>query len=267
MDNFAQRFSKFQNQRLFQIIDSPQDYDPEAVEAAKNELANRKIAQSEIDNYKAKSQEKRDSKLEKANRQKANRDYFIGSISEFSAALSPVQIGDKTARQKIVWFSILFGAVALHSAYTSAVSIYFDFQYGELVSSDIEYNIILIMGFIPLISVILFWLIYRVGWILLTGYLIFSAASSLLAFLYSFEWSNQLDAGYTYGNLDYTIERIFPTTSPWVYLLHLVFYLGAFWLVFGADVRNTFKIEKKTAYTVVSASAIVSLLLSHFLLS
>jgi len=260
MPDFAERFKNIDNQRLLQIIEDPDDYQPEAVIAATEELANRQIDQGEIEAFKARIQHERATKQKREKQLSDAKRSASRSVSEFLAALSPVQIGEKSARQKIIWFSIVFGVISFNSAYETAWFIYGQFTYGYLGSWDIELSIILITGLLPFLAVILFWLVLRLGWILITGYLTFGALNALLIFLHSFE------SGYTYGNLDYTIERVFPTTSPLVYFFHMLFFLGGLWLVFGDDVRGVFGVEQKTGYTTIIVSAIISSALAYYLL-
>jgi len=114
----------------------------------------------------------------------------------------------------------------------------------------------MVLYFLPLILIptasILFWLRKKCGWILLSYYLCFSAVNSISLIIMTWNMKPTGNAA---------LDSLFPVTSPIVYIMTSLFFIGTLWVIKKQDLRETFQIDKKTMIGTIAISVAISILI------
>lgn len=250
LNPFTERYKQATNTELQRIIENSDDYQPLAVEAAKAEIESRKLTDSELHAVKEElrleridSEQKELKKQEKINKVKNLANRALDN-------LNPIQEAPVKTDKLINLISILFGGLALYQIIKEFGMLKFMFSsLGEWDSSMVLYFLPKVL--LP-IALILFWFHKKLGWVLLSFYLCFSALNSLN--IISITWKTQLT-----GNA--ALDNLFPVTSPIVFIMTFVFFTGTLWVINRQDMRETFRVDKKTRIGTLVASIFISLLL------
>lgn len=250
LNNFAELYKTITHTELLRIIDHPGDYQPLAVEAAKNELLNRQLSDEEMRVAKEPliaEQELRKQKREKAklleDKAKAARDIFVDTVM-------PQSDGVISTEKIIRMFIITFGGMFLYTLIR-------DFRTHFLFIKDIlAFPVMSAAYLIPAIAlpigVYQFWKRRKAGWILLAGFLTFSAIEVVALFVQSIRWE---PSGIS------TLDYAFKPPSPVACVLKLLFFSGALYMVCKENIREVFHITNKEMLAATGVSAAIAFLL------
>lgn len=254
MNEFTERYKQATNTELLRIIEKSDDYQPLAVEAAKTELDSRNLPDSELNSAKEElrleqqdSEQKEQKKQERINRVKNIANSAIDN-------LNPIQKSPIKTDKLINLISILFGGIALYQIIKEFGMLKFMF------SGQGEWDFSMVLYFLPLVLIptasILFWLRRKNGWILLNFYLCFSAVNSISLIIMTWNMKPTGNAA---------LDSLFPVTSPIVYIMTSLFFIGTLWVINKQDLKEKFQIDKKTMIgTIVISVAISLLILTQF---
>ena len=249
-NNFIEHYKTINDTELLSILDNLKDYQPLAVEAAKEEFSNRKL--SEIQIQKARQQlisiqQQKDKDKEKL---KAVETKIKTAGHTFIDTINPIQSGLPTTEKTIRLTVIIFGGIFLYKLINN-------FQTHLGFFKDIAkfpfYSVLYLLPEILLpVAVFLFWKKKSIGWILLTVFLTFSAVNLTWAIIRSY-----ISRPTSFGMLSNLISNV----SPTVFIIPLLFFIANIYVLCKNNIREVFKIDKdKMAITIVISGLLTFLL-------
>ena len=236
MNNFYERFVNYSNSQLLEIIDKSTDYQPLAVETAKEILENRNLSKEEVQI--AREEVDNQGKLNKAKiRKKEIIENKVKDLGEdVIKTIHPIQTNVFSDSRTILMVSIVLGILSLFKIYQE-----FEFIKFMLTSPVSEWDVSIFFYFFPLVilplGTILFWIRKKSGWILLTIYLTFIALAAIVTFIYI-----QTTEPSGFSPLD-------DLTSNNSFLKHfwsLFLNGGLLWVICKENIRKIYNIEKLT---------------------
>lgn len=247
MNDFNETFKNYSNSELLKIIDSPNDYQPLAVQTANDILQSRQLTDQEIEIAKQEltAQQKEQEKQNQKRKDIENKVKGLGtSVIE---TINPIQTATQTTDKIIKIISIVFGGIFLYNIYSEYGMIRFMFT-----DSEAKWDFIMLLYFLPLLVVptaaILFYTRKKFGWTLLTIFLTYSAVNAILLFTY--ELIKQ-PSGYT------ALDQIFPRTSPVLNIGTIIFFSGILLVVCKKNIREIYNISKKQMISTTGITAII----------
>src|SRR5690606_2657235 len=142
-----------------------------------------------------------------------------------------------------------FGGLAIYRLYQQLGM--FQIIFHEGIS---DWDLSMIEYFFPIIilpiAVILYWKRNKIGWILLSIFLTYSAFNAVVLFF--------MNLGRQPSGIP-ALENIFPTVSSGVYIMILLFYGGFLFLNCKERVRSVLKISKQTMLATIGLTLIINL--------
>ena len=252
---FTEKFKTYSNTELLRIIYNPDSYQPKAVETAKTILSDRQLTEEEIKISKDELEIESQEKLNKEQKKRAVEDKFKNIGKSILDNVNPIQNETPTTEKTIQIISLLFGGLFLFQLYKEFGMICFMFT-----DSSSDWDFSMVLYFLPLIVVptatILFYKRTKIGWLLLTMFLTYSAVSAIgLFFLTMNMKSSSFEA----------LDNLFQQTSPSTHILTFLFFAGTIWAVSRENIRTVYTITKKTMILTISITAvIVGLVLKTF---
>ena len=260
MNKFTETYKSFSNHKLLKIIEEAQSYNPEAIEAAKAELAKREVSQDEIrsakDEILAKNLkiERRQQKI-KTTRNKAK----IVS-SEILDTINSIETESLSTARKINMIVIFFGLWSILTIFRELYFVKFlftDMNFGEWDFS--AFAVILPLILMPL-TTLLFWRRCHIGWILVSVFLIYGIGSAIGGFILDWRWYHMEPN--SLGNLQNEINEILPSPGYIKYFIYTAIFSATLWVVSKADIRAALEVDKKTAWaTILSATGLMLIIL------
>ena len=226
-------YQKIATSEHLTILTEAERYDPVAVETAKTEIESRNLTEAELHRTKAQitaNQEVQNLKVEKRKQREENLKKRAATLWE---SINPIQNGIQTP-EKIIRLTILvFGGLAIYNLYEESWFLLFLLQEGPS-----DWDISIIEFFLPLlllpVALFLFWKRYTLGWVLLKLFFTYSAFNSMLLFF--------MNLGRQPSRIP-AMEEIFPTVSPVVYVMTLLFFGSFIYLICKSQVRSIFKVS------------------------
>lgn len=249
MNPYSERYKKLDNFTLFKIIDIPGDYQPEAIEAAKEELASRRLTDDELTVLNEEiAAQKIDQRL-KAEKISAIKDKAKGALHTVTEAVHPIQFEELTVPKAVKWICILMALLFLYQLYA---------QYGLLMymlANDTgSLGFSMVMYFLrPLLIMpvggILFALRKKSGWVLLAGYFNYMAINTGALLYYSY--TRPPDAGTT-------IALLLPAPPVNSLISWIIFIAGCLYFILKKDVRGYYSINRQNIVTAVVIGIVLS---------
>ena len=248
MTEYTELYKRLSNSELLTIIAESEKYNPIAVETAKTEIDNRQLSEDKLKQAKSKITQKETAKKREIEKRKEREKIIRENTSTIFDTLNPIQNGIQTP-EKIIRLSILiFGGLAIYRLYEQFGMFRFMF-----IDSGAEWDFSMVEYFYPIIllpiAVILFWKRLKLGWILLTIFLTYSALNAIILFV--------MNLGRQPSGIP-VLEEIFPTVSPVVYFMSMLFFGGFLYLICKQGVRNIFKVPKQTMLITISLTIIAN---------
>ncbi len=250
-NDFIEYYKTISDTELLSILDNPQDYQALAIEAAKEEFANRQLSDTEIQEARQPLLAKQLQKEKEREKVKAVETKIKSAGHTFIDTINPIQSGIPSTEKTIRLIVIIFGGIFLYQFIT-------DFRTNLAYIKDIprfpfESIIILLPQVLLLIATITFWKRKTLGWTLLTVFLTFSAVGAMWLLFQSFNWKPS-----GFGGLD----NLFPRPSPTTYIIQLIFLIGTMYVVCKTNIREVFSIDKqKMAATIVITGLVTFVLM------
>ncbi|MCK4661466.1 MAG: hypothetical protein KAT68_01265 [Bacteroidales bacterium] len=251
MNQFTERYKSYSNAELLKIIENSSNYQPEAVETAKNEIEQRQLTDKELKEAELELETQRQEKIKKNER----RQNIENKVKEFGTSIvdtvNPIQQTIPTAQRLIRLITIMFGLISLYQFYKEFGILKFMFGNNGGI-----WDFSIVFYFLPLFLVptatILFWFRKKLGWILLGTYLTYSAVNSIGLLIQT--W-NMEPIGIP------AFDDIFPQTSPITYILTFLFFVGTMWVISKENVREIFAINRKTMMMTIGIVSILTIVL------
>jgi hypothetical protein len=236
MNQFTPRYKKLSNADLLKIIDTPADYQHEAIEAANDELIARQLTDEELLAAREENETLRQEALLKSAKTKAWENKAQDIAYTIADTLNPIQSEKPSPPKAILWISILMILLTLYQLYSQFGLLKYMFTDGTA-----RWNFAMMMYFFrPLIvapiAAILFALREKYGWVLLSGYFIYLAVNTL-ALLY-FAFKHPIRSGDP-------VSGLLPSVSVDSLLGWAIFNAGCLYFMFKKDVRAVYNIELK----------------------
>lgn len=236
MNQFAARYKKLSNADLLKIIDTPADYQPEAIEVANDELIARQLTDAELLAAREENETLRQEALLKSARTKLWENKAQDLAHTISDTLNPIQTEKPSAPKAILWISILMILLTLYQLYSQFGLLKYMFTYGSG-----KWSFAMIMYFFrPLIiapiAAILFALREKYGWVLLVGYFAYLAFNTLALFYFAFK--HPVRPGDPFSGL-------LPSVTVDSLIGWAVFNGGCLYFIFKKEVREIYNIGTK----------------------
>jgi len=250
LTNFSEYYKTISNSELLHILENPNDYQPPAVNAAKQEFAARQLSEIEIKEAKEPliaSQAKKEQQKQKLN---IFEDKVKNTGYSLLDTLNPVQTGTPTTEKSVRLIVIIFSGLFLYQAtrdYQLFKAYIQDFPRSPLVSC------LILLPFIILpVAIFTFWKKRQIGWTLLTIFLTFSIVGVLWAFYQSLTWKPSGLVG---------LDNLFSRPSLTTYVIQVLFFIGTLYVLCKKDMRDVFFISNRKMQTTIATTAVVSFLL------
>jgi hypothetical protein len=244
---FNEKFKTYSNTELLRIIDNPDGYQPKAVETAKTIFSDRQLTEEEIKIAKDELEIERQEKLIKEQKKRAVEDKFKNIGKSILDNLNPIQNETPTTEKTIRIISLLFGGLFLFQLYREFGMISFMFT-----DSSIGWDFSIVLYFLPLVVVptatVLFYKRKKIGWLLLTMFLTYSAVSAIGLFIFTV---NMKPSGFE------ALDGLFPQTSPTTHIMTFLFFAGTIWVISREKIRTVYKITKQTMILTISITAVI----------
>lgn len=239
MSDFAERFKNHSNSHLLKIIESKGEYQPEAIDAAKTIFERRQLTEDEIQLAKAEianEQREKDAlhqkKIKIANELKD----FGSSVVE---TIDPLQTAPPSATKIIRVITLIFGLFYLYTLSE-------EYGFIKFMLTDIyaEWDVPTVVSLLPLVwvpvSLVLFYMRKRIGWILLAIFIGYSILNALLMIYAALTQKSTV------------LDNIFLPLSPVRGIALLVFFCGVLWLICKANTREVYGIAKKEIVSTIT---------------
>jgi hypothetical protein len=145
---FSEKFKTYSNVDLLRVIENPDDYQPQAVETAKNVFADRQLSEMEIETAKDELEVEKQGKLIKEQQKRAVEDKVKNIGKSVFDHINPMQKETPTSEKTIRIISILLGGLFLFQLYKEFGMLKFMFT-----DSYAEWDFSMVLYFFPLIII------------------------------------------------------------------------------------------------------------------
>jgi len=250
MNPFSPAYKKLDNLSLLKIIDAPADYNPEAIEAANEELTARQLTDDELAALREEISVQKQEQQLKSEKINTLKDKAKDALYTVTDSLNPIQSEKPSLPKAILWLSILMILAFLYQLYLQYGLLKYMFTYDTA-----KWDLTMAMYFIrPLVimpvAAILFVLRKNTGWVLLSGYLTYLAINTIALEYIDFKYqpepgiSNPLDQ----------LQSPAPSGSlaGWT-----IFIAGCLYFIYKKDVRDVYHITTKN----ILVAAVIGVLL------
>ena len=230
MSQLSEVYKTYSVTALLRIIENPENYRPEAVKTARDELDARDLTPDDKNRARAELEAERQVLALK----KEHREEIKNTLKEKGSGImdyiNPIQDNEDDARKSprlINTIAIIFLAIGLLQIIT---------QFGLITGlfQDTRWDFSVVIFLFPVIitplAAILFWMKKTAGWILLSIYLSFALMGLLWMFFIAYD----------------------PT-----FLIGSLFFSGTLWTISQERIRSVFKISTDTMYASVIASILI----------
>lgn len=230
MSQLSEVYKTYSVTALLRIIENPENYRPEAVKTAQDELDARDLTPDDKNRAIAELEAERQELALK----KEHREEIKNTLKEKGSGImdyiNPIQDNEDDARKSprlINTIAIIFLAIGLLQIITQ-----FDLITGLFQDSRWDFSVVIFLFpvIITPLAAILFWMKKTAGWILLSIYLSFALMGLLWMFFIAYD----------------------PT-----FLIGSLFFSGTLWTISQERIRSVFKISTDTMYASVIASILI----------
>jgi hypothetical protein len=244
--DFVEYYKTISNTELLSILENATDYQPIAIEAAKNEFANRQLSETEIYDAKEpllKKKLQEEKQLEKLKKIEAKVKQTGTTIID---TLNPIQSSIPTTEKTIRYIILVYSGIFLYQLIR-------DFEMIRANMSDItrfpyESLLFLIPFIIFPIAIITFWKRKSIGWILFTIFLTSSIVGVLWGLFLAITWKNSSNG----------FDILFPRPSLISFIIHLIFLGGTQFVICKQNIREIFSISQDKLLMTIGITGVLS---------
>lgn len=246
LKDFSEYYKTISDTELINILDNPNNYQPIAIEAAREEYEKRALSESDIQEARQPliaEQEEKDRKSEKL---KAVETKLKATAHTLIDTINPVQSEKPSTDKTIRFIVIIFGGLFLYQLiadFGTHLAYIKDFPEFPFASS----MYLLPQIFLP-IATITFWKRKTVGWILLTIFITSTAVGEMSLLFQAFTWKHT-----GLGSLDI----IFPRPSPTTIIVQLLFSGGTLYVLCKTYIREVFSIDNQRMISTIAITTLV----------
>lgn len=254
MNPFADQYKMLSNSELLWVIENPNDYQPIAVKAAESELVDRQLTADQFADARAENENQKNKKQAQIERKQAFEKNLKSTISSLGDAINPIQKQSPSVKKVISIISVVISLMFLVQILSlfSLLKFMFTDKSGIWDLSMVIY--FLIIGLLP-IGIALFWFRKKIGWVILTGYIVYSACYSIISLI------ELISIRYPENS---PINNLFPSMSPTPILFKIFFFGGILWVLCRIDMRSIYRIEKRAMFITICSSFSFTILLYLF---
>jgi len=250
-NDFSEYYNTISDTELISILDNPEDYQLLAVEAAKEEFANRQLSDVEIQEARQPLIAKQEQKDKEREKIKTVETKIKAAGHTFIDTVNPIQSGIPSTEKTIRLIVIVFAGLFLYQVIS-------DFRMLSLMLKDISrFDTSSFFYFLPFVIIptatIFFWMRKTFGWLLLVFFVTYSAIGIFWMFLENFGRTSSGLTGF---------DNLFPRPSPISYVIQLLFFGGTLYILCKPNIKEVFKIENQK----MVATLVISGLLTIFLM-
>lgn len=231
-NDFSKYYKKISNTELLEILENPKNYQPLAIKVAKQEFSNRQLSDDEINLARLPLIEKQLLKERKRQKRESIENNVKDKTAILIETLNPIQKETPSIDKTILLIELSFGFIFIFNIITShriLLRSIKDFSRFPFISLETLFPVIILP-----IALLTFWNKKKIGWILLTIYLTFSATESVLSLL-----ANQYDL----------ISSIFQS----------LLFIGTLFLISKQNIMEQFSINRKNQETTIIITVIMTL--------
>jgi hypothetical protein len=247
-NNFSEYYKKITNSELLSILDNPKDYQPTAIEAAKNELASRNLSGPQIREARQLLIAKQLQKEKAKEKVKAVENKIKEAGHTLLDTINPIQTGIDATEKNIRLLVIVFGGIFLYELVNDFRT--HIFYLSRFFKHPFESSMLLLPLMLLLAAVIMFWKRKRSGWILLMAYLVFSAIGVLWILIQPYTW-----------NSSGLLGNLIPRPSPTTYIFQVLFLGGTIFVLCKPKIREVFSIDQSRMNTTIGVAVVITFIL------
>jgi hypothetical protein len=244
-NHFTELYSSYSTEKLVAVVTAPLNYQPEAVEAAQNELAKRNVSDDEIERLREEilNTPPTVTKAEKLTGEAVN--YTSKKLTDFVSAPGKPRVESLLNR-----FLIVLVILTLLKFYNGWWMIHFMFSYPEEAGFDFSILVFFIDYLIVPVSTYFIWKRKPLGWYLLC---IFSVANIIIScdsFYYALTWKPSNFA---------LINALSPKVDITVVVFVIFFWAATLMFLARKALREIFKIKTRAMlYSIIIPAIIVA---------
>lgn len=264
MNEFKDKFKKFDNRQLLKIVAEPENYQVAAIEAAKTELKLREVTDDESREVLSELNELRKKKKHTDDQLKNGANSFGDFVRELSEILKPIHASPQSQERKINLMVLVFGSIALYRWYKE-LPMYFSYignwSINDILGATIYHLPVLLLS----IGVVLFWLRKRLGWFIMSAFFLFQLCNYFLSLLFTCLYKTNIsnidieggeglqlvDVEFDYFNSPNVIELA----------VSILAYLICFWAIGKKDIRAVFNISTENVLVIVLGTVLLNVLI------
>lgn len=248
-NSFSEYYKTVSNEELIRIVINPGDYQPAAVEAAKEELASRNLSDDVIQEARtllSAEQEKKEKELEK---RRAVENKLKDAGHTFLDTINPIQKGIPSTEKNIRYIAIVWSIIFLYQLIAR-----FHFIAGfvkDIPRFPFSSLFALIPQLVLPVAIFTFWKRKTIGWILFAAFMVLSAVLSVSLAINSLTWKPT-----GFAEFDKLIQR--PPLEQ--HLIPLLVYIGTIYFLCRKEIRILYGITKEKMIATFIVTIIVSLI-------
>jgi hypothetical protein len=245
-NDFSDYYKTISNAELLSILDNQEGYQPLAIEAAKKEFEKRQLTKQEISEARQPLITKQLEKEKQKNKIRVVENKVRSVRNTLADTLNPVQKDAPTTEKLIRTISIAFIALFLFKIIS-------DFRMLSAMIKDIaRFDSSSFLYFLPFVILplasVTFWMRKTIGWMLSAFFIIYSTIEVIWVFFEDLSWK---PTGTSF-------DKLFPTTSPGVYIIQMLFLSGMLYIISKANIREVFKINRQRLLATLFMSGLVT---------
>ncbi len=250
MTQFTERYKNFSNSDFLKIIKESSKYNPIAVETAITEIDSRKLSEQDLNQANSEINEQKEKRKFEIEKRKHQEEKFKKNASTLFDTINPIQNGIQTSEKIIRSTILIFAGISIYRIFKEFRILRF-----MLTDSGEKWNLSMVEYFAPLIllplATFLFWQRKKIGWILLSIFLTYSAIMAIGIFFISLiRQTSEIPV----------LESIFPTVSLITYLMTSIFFGGTLWLICKENIRYIFKISRQIMFLTIGLTTTVNMI-------
>jgi len=250
MSEFTKKHKKLSDYELLEIILYSENYHNKAVDAAKKEIKNRYLSESEIAQLKQEIILKRakDKELETEWIKRGNT--ISNPIIAFFNSINPTQYNINKTEKIIRILVILIGIYALYTTYNSIIitKAFLESPVNKWGSETLLIVPSLLFITLLLTAIYHFYKKRRIGWFLMLIFLSYITTERLAWIVINI-----------YRDLSDSISKI-PYIPSFTYFMFLFFFIGSLYTICRKDIRAIYHVTKKNMYLSIGATIILYIL-------
>jgi len=248
-DDFRKYYTTVSNVELIEVLSNENDYQQEAVIAAKKELDSRQLSQDDLNDAKNLLVEKRLHQKRKVERAISIKRKIKKAGSEVIDSINPIQPERPTVEKTIRIIAIFYGIIFVYILLFKFRDIYLGFR--DIMGGHFYVvSYVLFFCLLP-VAVYLFFKKRKTGWTLLTGLICYLVVGVAITFIDFF----------TYRSSG-IFSELFPRPSIISAIIQLIFVAASLFAVCKQDVRIVFDVNRNLMISTI----VLGILLTVFII-